>query len=258
MDKTVIHNTGRIIPQITSQSGSAGDIQAAVDLAAALGFGIVRIPEGTFNFVEVGEPWKTVEVPAGVSIFGAPTERDENDQVIEWKTVLVMPYDVPGNDMVGIPAWFSIVGNSDPNKPSRFSDIKLVGYRSINNASTSMHLALTIGSVINYRVDHCYFNNTCAGISVGGHYSCGVIDHCFLVNTNGVPDPYAERTIGYGVMFLRADEESEWEDIEDLVGHYTNYTHFVEDCYFSKWRHCVAGNLGAHYVFRHNTVLYFL
>lgn len=257
MSEAIIHNTGKIIPEISAKSGSARDIQAAVDLVAAIG-GIVHIPEGTFNFVEVGETWSGagVTIPAGVSIFGAPTERDENGQVIGWKTVLVMPSEVPGNDMVGIPTWFRIVGDSDPNKPSRFSDIKLVGYRSIDNSSTSMHRAISIDSVINYRVDHCYFENTCAGIGATGHYCSGVIDHCYLVNTNGVPDPYASRTVGYGITFGRTAPCYVKDDIEDVVGHYRNYTHFIEDCYFSRWRHCTAGNWGAHYVVRHSTIQY--
>ena len=65
---------------VTATNGSAVGIQEAVDQVAAAGYGNVFIPEGTFNFVEVGEPWTTVTIPAGVNIFGAPTERDANDQ----------------------------------------------------------------------------------------------------------------------------------------------------------------------------------
>jgi len=247
----VIYSSGQIVSEIVAVSGSAKDIQAAIDLAVALGIGTVRIPEGTFNFVEIGEPWKTVVVPAGISIFGAPTERDANDQVVEWKTVLVMPYDVPSGAV-----WFKIVGNSDPNKPSRFSDIKLIGYRDFDPNSTTMHIALEISNVINFRVDHCYFKHTTGGIWIYGHYSSGVIDHCYLVNDFGVPTPYAERTVDYGVQVNRAypELETEWPPITEIMGKYTNYTVFIEDSYFQKWRHCVVANRGAHVVFRYNVI----
>ena len=198
----------------------------------------------------------TVEIPAGVNLFGAPTERDANGQVVEWKTVLVMPYDVPGDDVVGIPAWFSIIGTADPNRPSRFSDIKLVGYRDFDPSSTSMHLAVSVQSVIDFRIDHCYFRHTAGGgVGVYGFHCCGVIDHCKLINEYGTPVPYETRTIGYGVHVSRDWETTEWEDdISRVLGKYLLYTVFIEDCYFEKWRHCVASNNGAHYVFRHNTI----
>ena len=236
---------------VTADSGHAQDIQNAVDQVAAAGGGNVYIPAGTWNFVEVGEPWMTVNIPVGVNLFGAPTERDSNDQVIEWKSILTMPWDVP-TDRV----WFQIVGNSDPNKHSRFSDIKLVGYRDIDHSSTSVHRALIVTNVIDFRVDHCFFKHTTGGIITEGHYCCGVIDHCKFINEYGIPDPYEDLTIGYGVMVGRADPEYEWEDMKDVVGHYNDYTVFIEDCYFSKWRHCVVGNWGAHYVFRHNIIQY--
>ncbi|GAI40002.1 unnamed protein product, partial [marine sediment metagenome] len=226
----------------------------------AQGISDIHIPEGTFNFVEVGESWIEVVFPAGINFFGALTERtigfpeqsrgmSPNNQVIEWKTVLVMPWDVPSGAV-----WFRLVGTSDPNEPSRFSDIKLVGYRSIDNESTSMHHALIIDSVINFRVDHCCFEHTCGGIVTNGHYCCGVIDHNIFHNEYGIPDPYASRTVGYGIFPSRAVPEYEWDPIENIVGKYTNYTIFIENNYFTKWRHVVAGNHGIHYVFRHNTV----
>lgn len=263
MNSAIIRSTGEIsITNITASSGSAKDIQAAVDwVAAHVGMGNVHIPEGAFNFVEVGEPWMTVNIPAGVNIFGAPTERDDNDQVVEWKTVLVMPSDVPGNETIGVPAWFKITGTGDPNKPSRFSDIKLVGYRSINPESTSMHIAISVDTVIDFRIDHCYLEHTTAGIDCSSGYQKlakirGVIDHCYLVNTYGVPDPYENRTIGYGVHVLLDWHENVWEPIDEVLGHYNDYTVFIEDCYFEKWRHCVCANNGGHYVFRHNTIQY--
>ena len=256
-----ITSSGQILtPNVTAASGSASDIQAAVDFIIAHGgIGNVSIPEGTFNFVEVGEPWQTVTVPAGINILGAPTERDADGQVIEWKTVLVMPWDVPGDDTVGIPSWFRINGNGDPNTPSRFSDIKLVGYRSINPSSTSMHAAISVVSVIDFRIDHCSFEHTTAGVRVGTEYLGtprfrGVIDHCKLINLYGSPTPFESRNIDYGVHVFLEWHENVWEPIEQVLGHYNDYTVFIEDCYFKKWRHCVCANNGGHFVFRYNTI----
>jgi hypothetical protein len=201
----------------------------------------------------------TVTIPAGVNLFGAPTERDANGQVIEWKTVLVMPSDVPGNDTIGIPIWFKILGNNDPNKPSRFSDIKLQGYRDIDPASTSMSFGVEVISVMDFRIDHCYFRHITGGaVIVHGIYHRGVIDHCLLINVYGVPygpnGDFSTRTIGYGVSAHR-EGWTQWEsNITKVLGQYTNYTIFIEDCYFSKWRHCTGANDHDHFVFRHNII----
>lgn len=249
------------LTEVYANSGSAKDIQNAVDQAALAGGGDVRIPEGTFNFVEVGEPWMTVIINAGVNVFGAPTQRDVNNQVITWNTTLVMPSDVPGSDTVGIPAWFKMQGTGDRTKPSRFSDIKLMGYRSINPASTSMHNSIVVTGVVDFRIDHNYFLDCTAGIYVfaaSKNGICrGVIDHNRLVNTIGDPGytNYATRTIDYGIMPYRTSTSDYWDsNIYNVLGKYTDYTVFIEDNYFSRWRHCVASINGMHYVFRHNTV----
>lgn len=259
MNNVVIRSTGDIsTTKVFARSGSARDIQAAVDAVASAGGGSVYIPEGTFDFVEVGESWTDarVVIPAGVNLFGAPTARtsglrvpqagmNPNDQVVTWKTVLRLPWDVPR----GI--WFKITGSSNPNKPSRFSDIKLVGYRSINSSSTYMLIPIYVDNVVDFRVDHSYFENMGAGITTWN--SRGVIDHNYLVNTNGVPEPYPG-TVGYGVFISRAWGYVWENDVSKVLGKYTDYTVFIEDNYFEKWRHVTASNTGAHYVFRHNAV----
>jgi hypothetical protein len=255
MNSVIIGSSGQIsIPTITAASGSARDIQAAVDwIVAHGGIGNVYIPEGTFNFVDVGEAWMTVNIPGGVNLFGAPTERDANGQVVEWKTVLVMPYDVAGPRNT---EWFRINGNG---KSFRMADIKLVGYRYFNSSSTYVFRALSIvGPIVDFRIDHCHFQDTTGGIGVGGPANsvvCGVIDHCKLVNSRAIVKPYVlDCDVDYGVGFIRSGTTF-WDDnIDNVLGHYTGYTVFIEDCYFEKWRHCVSANDGAHYVFRHNVI----
>lgn len=252
---------------VTSLGGSAGDIQAAVDqVVASGGIGDVHIPEGTFNFVEPGEPWTPVVIPAGVSLFGAPTERTSgqpepaygrspNDQVVEWKTILVMPYDVPSGTN-----WFLLQGNGDPNKLSRFSDIALKGYRSIDPTSTTMHNAMTIKNVVDYRIDHNLFEHTASGIWVGGYNlentpNRGVFDHNHFVNDYGVVSVFvADCTVTYGIGMGRVHSDYWDSDISNILGKYLDYTIVIEDNYFRRWRHVTASNHGQHYVFRHNTI----
>jgi hypothetical protein len=87
----------------------------------------------------------------------------------------------------------------------------------------------------------------------------GVVDHCKLVNTVGTPAPYDTRTIGYGVYVNRGGgyQYEWWEtDVTKILGKYTDYTVYVEDCYFEKWRHCVVSRQGAHVVVRHSIIKY--
>lgn len=272
-NNATIHNTGYIsTTKIWAKSGYWRDIQDAVDVVANTGGGNVYIPAGTWNFVNVGENWSgaRVVVPAGVNIFGAPTERtsglpydgvgqNPNDQVVEWKTVLVIPWDVPST-WSGLNAMFKLTGGISTNtKSCRVSDIKFVGYRYFNSSSRGVPLGIHIENIPNYRIDHCYFLDISGGAvqePLWYHlHSYGVIDHCYIVNTYGVVVAnFDDCTVGYGVGLQRAFGDY-WDDnITNVLGCYTNYTTFIEDCYFSKWRHCVAANNGKHYVFRHNTI----
>lgn len=275
ISRVVIQNTGRIISEVIAKSGYWRDIQDAINLAYSSGAGIVRIPEPTssnggvwnqllgryvWNFVNVGESWTgaRVTIPAGVSIFGAQTERDANGHVVEWKTILVMPWDMLGDKSYVPPHWFLITGNRNPNKPSRFSDIALIGYREFNHSAKGFYLGIKVEGVINFRIDHCRLKEIPDGIQVGIGYgtepACGVIDHCRLENDYGVPDPYDQRTTGYGIDIYRSESIYEWPNVQDIAGQYTDYTVFIEDCYFTKWRHVVSSNHGAHYVFRYNVI----
>jgi hypothetical protein len=268
-----IHSTGQIsTTKIWAKSGYWRDIQAAVDAVAAAGGGIVYIPEGTWNFVNVDESWMGVRVniPAGVNLFGAPTERDARGQVVAWKTVLVMPWEVPTTGPDDNPCWFRFTVNH--NKPVRFSDIKLIGYRYFDPESTSMYIGVEIygpyeeystTGCLDFRIDHCCFQDLAgSGVAINGESEHnrrvyrGVIDHNIFNNTCGDPgfENYNARTLGYGIS-LRRWACDVWDyNITNILGQYTDYTVFIEDNYFSKWRHCVCSNDGFHYVFRHNTI----
>ena len=247
-------------------NGSHDAIQDAVDLVS--GTGNVYIPKGSFNFTEDGH-WSTgdapmITIPAGVNIFGAPTERDGEGQVTTYHTILSVKWEVPTAGALGAP-WFFFSGNGNPNEPSRFSDIRIEGYRYINATSIAQGgRGIIFDEVLNYRVDHCYFRDIEMGAVWAGWYgsqtppeytNCkGVIDHSSFVNTHH--DSYPTANIGYGVQLGRV-HNTFWEnDPLDVVGLYTDYTTFIEDCYFEKWRHGICASQGYHVVFRHNTIDY--
>ena len=252
------------LTEVWANSGYWQDIQNAINQVA--GVGNVHIPAGTFNFVDVSETWNNgpkIIVPAGVNVFGAPTPRDANNQVIDWKTILVVPYDVPSGDLVGWKSFFGMRGS----KPSRFSDIKLIGYRNINPSSVYTMASLGITGIIDFRIDHCYFLDVTGGMGTSAATDNGpvrgVIDHNRLVNTVGNPGygPTAypsgtpEHSIDYGIMPYRTSKSTYWDpNIMNVLGKYTDYSVYIEDNYFSRWRHCVASINGMHYVFRHNMV----
>jgi len=275
-DFVVIKNRGIISPlsEVIARSGSAADIQAAVDqVVAVAGKGKVHIPAGTFNFVNVGEAWRTVNVPAGIDILGASSPKDENGfnegffdspSSGTWLTILQMPYDAPEKSY-----WFKLGdGSQDPNKPIRFSDIKIQGYRSIDSTSVTKHFGIAIYGVIDFRIDHCMFEHTTHGainlplLGQQNLESSGVIDHNKLINVHGFDDlvQSSYSTIAYGISIGRAYYAADgrvpvpFDATMDILGKYNTHTVFIEDNYFSKWRHCVTGHHGGYYVFRHNLV----
>ena len=261
MSNVVINSFGQIsTTTVWAKSGYWRDIQDAVNYAAQAGIKNVRIPEGTYNFVNVDESWTgaRVSIPARMNLLGAPTERYANGTVIQWKTVLQIPWEAapPRPNYIKM---FKFQGNGDPNKSSRFSDIKVVGYREFNNTSDRWYAVVQMYNIIDFRVDHCFFKNT-AGIAVSvqapaNGKCCGVIDHCKFINDYGYVEwDYSKCSVHYCIC-VRAVGTTRWEDnIDNVVGKYLAYTVFIEDCYFSRWRHCVSSNDGTHYVFRHNII----
>jgi len=261
IDRAIIHSSGTIIPKITAKSGYWRDIQDAINIAASHGISEVYIPEGTWNFVNPGESWTgaRVVIPAGVSLFGAPTERYENGSVKEWKTVLVMPWEMPGDKSYIPPHWFLVQGNLDPNKPSRFSDIKMVGYREFNHSASANYLAIRVVGVMNFRIDHCCFKEFLEGVQIGTGYgalrACGVIDHCIFDNEYVYYNlDWSTRFVGYAITCYRQESTTEWTNMTNILGKYLDYTVFIEDCVFTKWRSVATAEHGGHFVFRHNIV----
>jgi hypothetical protein len=267
----VIGNDGRIKEAgeqqyVLADSGSMVDIQAAVDEAADMGGGDVYIPEGVWDFVPIGTSWTSsngVRIPAGVNVFGAPTERTSglpeptygmspNDQVVEWKTVLRIPWDMVGEENPQYPAFFYVMGNGDPTKPTQISDIKFSTYRDVDTSCRTKVRGVWLSRVVDFRVDHCSFSNL-AGGAVWAEYICsGVIDHCRSVNTFGNAKPYGDiDALDYG--FFSKPRSSTSAPLTDFLGKYGSRSVYIEDNYISRWRHCCLTDEGGHMIVRHNT-----
>jgi hypothetical protein len=119
---------------------------------------------------------------------------------------------------------------------------------------------------VNFRVDHCIFENTALGIRANGGpigadpvttAKCsGVFDHNRFVNTVGYCDPggYDLLTVGYGIQPIMFNSKYWDTDITHIMGKYTDYSIYIEDNYFSRWRHCISSASGVHTVFRYNVI----
>ena len=234
-------------------SGYWSDIQDAIDLCTT--GDTVHIPSGTYNFVNVDEGWAAarVTIPAGVNLFGALTSRDEDGQVTEWNTVLNMPWDVPDDDA---PVWFKVIGDGSLGVSSRISDIKLIGYRTTDAESVTGHRGIRVEDTLDFRIDHCCLEHTTGGgIVTFGAKCSGVIDHCKIYNIYGVTNlaNYLLGNVGYGVASSRGYFSIGYgfEDMDNVLGKYTDHSVYIEDCYFSRWRHCTTLGHGAHHAVRY-------
>lgn len=177
-----------------------------------------------------------------------------------------------------VPNQTANIGNYDPTrwtKPIRFANIYLEGWRTShpevgsyvtltpdapNNPGETIGLSVT--GVIHFRIDHCNLENLCAGaIGFGGLYysnlyCCGVIDHNKIYNTLGIDNNanYRYGNVGYGVVVGRMNYPDcpIYDPTVDLLGKYHSYSVYIENNYFSKWRHDIASGHGSWYIARYN------
>ncbi|MEM3640623.1 MAG: hypothetical protein QXH37_01710 [Candidatus Bathyarchaeia archaeon] len=276
-----IHNTGQISTTIWAKSGSAEDIQAAVDVVAAAGGGIVYVPRGDFSFNGSRTVYNGysagVVVPGGVSVIGAG--KDKTNLTCTSETSEVMFYCDGSN-----------------NLPIRISGITFKGYGpSGNNDEEHFQEGILMWNGKNYRIDHCRFLDFMGHAILTScykhpdpdeyHWNWGLIDHCDIDN------PYKERpgtwTWAYGIgvdggcgssspqkeqtwLYNLSDILGRWDIetnpircalydsdgnlLDPYGGKYFRWLVYIEDCTFARCRYAVASNTGGFYVFRHNTV----
>jgi len=254
MNSIVIRSTGEILSRAYARSGSAKDIQVAVDAVAVAGGGTVYVPAGDFDFDSYPKVFDNkpvgVLIPGGVDVIGAGKRQTTLRQTQTPPTSAIMFF-VDGR-------------NQKPTRISGFTFIGNVSSEDVNNRAVFMY------GCKDFRVDHCEFIDFCHSsiytsiytVAIGGQYDWnrGVIDHCDIDN------PYKDVIGGswaYGISILGPGRPNAWiENISDLLGDYgaEAYTPeaiqhrwivYIEDCTFKRCRHAIASNCEAFYVVRH-------
>jgi hypothetical protein len=250
---TLVYRTQQLA-EFWANSGSAQDIQNAVDAATAAGGGTVLVPAGNFtfniNFTSTKfSGYAGVVIPGGVNVIGAGANQ----------TILYCPLSGWDYSNLARQSLFLLDGSNE--KPIRISGITFQG--SVNTtygADDDRALkGIVAYGVKDCRIDHCVFIDfVSAGIAVSNNYvhkwNRGVIDHCIFDN------PYKDTFYAltgnkpywaYGVI---VGGDNVWrEDFESYyLGQYNNDTWFIEDCSFRRCRHAVAmGSSCAWAVIRH-------
>lgn len=216
---------------ITAVSGSRNDIQAAVDLA--LDGDNVIIPTGNWTFSGI------VTFPEGINIKGAGRDN----------TILTK------SDQNSDPM-FKVITSS--GKPFKISGITFqgLGYQLLkdNSSSTILDTGLEIyGKATNFVIENCRFKGFAGhGIKIDVSPTWSLQGHPVgVIANNEFIDIYYSTSYtsrGYGVALYG---DNSWPELQ--LG--SNNAIFIEDNYFTHNRHCVAGNMGGRFVFRHNTIV---
>ncbi|MBN2102514.1 fibronectin type III domain-containing protein [bacterium] len=138
--------------EVVANSGSAFDIQTAINQVHALGGGTVHIPEGDFELLN------TVSLFSNITLMGAGIGKT----VLQHAGNAHFSCETGGHTMIRI-SGISFYGN------------QIIYYR----------------SVVDFRIDHCYFKanqNTSNLINLNNMSGCpsirGVVDHCTFCETD--------------------------------------------------------------------------
>jgi len=261
-------------------SGHWSDIQDAVDLCAA--GDTVFIPAGNHNFINVDEEWGAVagkvNIHTTVNIRGATCERGSlncdgfgtlSNMNQTYETVLTIPW---AADLSAVSAVFFLFVDSVAGAGyAEVKDIKFRGYYDAEDPNCQdIDYTQKYGVKAIYfpncefRVHHCMTEFCRYGfVHSYGLTSHGLIDHSVMTNpiwfsygTNMI-----DMDVGYAIYPSRVnggnnyDHMIYWDDDANVLGKYTGYSVYVEDCWIDGgWRHWIAGNSGIHWVSRHNII----
>jgi len=264
MDNVVIRNTGNIsTTKIFARSGSAGDIQAAVNAVAAAGGGTVFVPAGTFYWTG-----QTVTIPnGGVNIIGAsPAGNKGHEYNWEHHTATTILHNTQQSGFMFDFGSDATHGLWTP-KPVRISNIQFEADAPANPTAenTNGGGAIRLLQIPNFRVDHNTFINfagTAVIVSASDGYgnvdvsSYGVIDHNVVDNSYKLtPDAW---TWGYGFYSIGNGHDPWISDITLFRGRYEYVKGaaimYVEDNHMSRTRHAFDAMANGYYVARFNLI----
>lgn len=268
MSSVVIQSSGLVSTNVNvnAVSGSASDIQTAVNIVQAAGGGTVHVPAGTFYWN--GE---TVTIPGGVNVIGASDagcQGHETGWANNTASTILHNNAAPPN----VPTMFVINGGN--GLPTRISGIQFeatapANMAAENGAGMGGDTCVILRQVHGYRIDHCTFINFCnAAVSPSANdgraentYSCyGVIDHCVCTAPYKLTTPptgeYWAWAYGFYSIGNIVTYPSFTKPVTDFFGKYgavAGYSiMFVEDCHFSYMRHCTDAIQGGYNVVRYN------
>ncbi|MGA2683084.1 MAG: hypothetical protein ABSF44_14940 [Candidatus Bathyarchaeia archaeon] len=270
---------------VTALSGSAPDIQAAVNTVAAAGGGTVHIPAGNFAFnppangIGVIIPYTNVPI----SIIGAGIGQ----------TVLTETQ-FSGFSTMFARTWS---GQSYSAASVRISGISFVGFVYAKDLPTGItddwntqgNNGISIACTQDFRIDHCSFQNFCSA-AIGTNANTGsidyttiidrgVIDHCTFSNPyKTLCQPFNATGVysaigGYDIIVV--GDYYAWDsNIQDYLGHYYQFatlnstndgnptqleygapvpqTIYIENNNFTEYRHAISSTGGGYYVVRYN------
>lgn len=270
-----------ITPNVIAASGSAADIQAAVNLVAANGGGTVYLPAGTFYWN--GE---TVNIPAGVNVIGASYAgcMGHENNWTSYSASTILHNNRPPINGSQVPVMF-LINPNDPgpgtsHKATRISGIQFeaTAPTDYDSENTGGGVAIIINQIYNFRVDHCTFINfsgTSVFVDAGSGWNMtstayGVLDHnvVSLPYKLNQPPPGQAWAWGYG-FYVRGNFRTDvtyppfdpikanwYENVNDIRGNYGGYPAmgmmYVEDCLFRYNRHSLDSIQGGYYVSRFN------
>lgn len=238
MNSVTIESTGKISnSNINAASGSAEDIQAAIDwIVAHGGIGNVYVPEGEFAFIMLDT--HGVIIPGGVNVIGAGKDKTILRQTLPPEAAFM----------------FHVDGSS--GLPTRISGISFISYK-VAVEDEPFTQGIYVINALDYRIDHCYFEDftSKAILTKGGR---GLIDHVDIdnpykddPNVLGGVDGGGRKVWGYGIIPVGVDV---WRNADYYLGQYDGLTDiaYIENCNFSRTRHAIAGNGYGWYVVRHS------
>ncbi|MCF6204585.1 MAG: hypothetical protein L3J59_13110 [Methylococcaceae bacterium] len=235
---------------IDAVTGNKQDIEDAIRNASV--GDTVRIPEGTWEI-----SGSTIEVPEGISLMGVRSGG-------EIKTILKRQ--VEGYTYPPMLRYSAIPDGS--SKPFKVSNIRFVGVGSELNSTIDTEDIIDSGLELSGALkDFIIVNNEFTGFTVGVHFypnagsrkgfPVGVIaknkfEDIFFLKKGGL-------ATGYGVSVAgpclgKDTDHPSCQEWDGLFKPGTNNAVFIEDNYFTKTRHAVAGHSGGRYVFRYNEI----
>jgi len=240
---------------INADSGSAADIQDAVDLCGVGDRALV--PAGHFDWND-----EQVVIPTGVNVIGASNAGCKG-YTYSWE--LYTATTILHDDVFSTNPMFLLDTDATDNRISGFQFER----KPATSGAEEGGVAIETDCAKNFRIDHCTFLNwggqavfadADSGIWVT-EKSYGVIDHCYVDNPYKWASP-ASWTWGYG-LYSRGnvapwDFEEVWDsDVTHFAGKY-NYgpvgstIMFVEDCILKYCRHATDGINGSWNIYRYN------